>query len=213
MAEAVVDVLRLDARSQHMQHVEMLHQPDEILESGKSSRPPAVLQIGDVRRPGSCQERHRAEFERQVAGTVTGMDADRFRRRGQRRRDDVAADAHHLAVLVDQSAGTSKNGARLRQQHLGAELLEHAQRRVVDRGDLVGRKDRLRQERVLQRTIVRPAAGLAAGLAGSSAPAFAPEVACCVIDHGGCSSLPYCPVLRIVGRSRDDARRPLGPVG
>ena len=115
MAEAVVDVLRLDAGTKHMQHVEMLNELGQLLVSGEGARPPAAFEIGDVGRAGAGEERHRAQFEHEVTGTVAGLRPDRFWRRRQRGRDNVTADAYHLAVLVDQRTRPGKNGARLRQ--------------------------------------------------------------------------------------------------
>ena len=109
VAKAVVDILRLDAGAKHVQHVEMLHQPQQILEIGQRARPPAAFEIGDVRRAGirpgrSSTPSSSVRSRRPVAGSRM----DRLRRRGECRRHDVAADAHHVGVRVDQRAGLAK---------------------------------------------------------------------------------------------------------
>jgi len=69
---------------------------------------------------------------------------------------DIIAVGRLWHVLVDQGAGAGKEGARFGQQNLDAKLLEHPQRRVVDGGDLVVRKDRLRPTTLRRSSMQHP---------------------------------------------------------
>ena len=135
MAQAVVDVLRLDIGPLHVQHVEALHDAREFLEGGERARAPATVEIADVRRAAAGEEAQRTGLQREVAGAVARPGDDRLRSGCKRRRHDVAADANHAVVFVDAGAGRTVQRPRLRQQDLQAELLEHPQRGVVDGGD------------------------------------------------------------------------------
>ena len=144
------DVLRLGRTAEYMNHLETLAQLRQVTKILERSRASAARGIHDVRRPGSGRKGHVAIRQRHMALRIHRMQRDVARRGRKRCCDKSAIDAHDVARLIDAGARVPEQPARIFRQHLHALRLEHHERRIVHRGDLVVRKYLQRRERIAQ---------------------------------------------------------------
>ena len=132
----------------HLQDIEALHQPDVVLEIGEVARPAAAIEIAGIGRTA-----HRIE------GDMVGAEGDgafriaRAKREFSRRPGNKLH--HECPVETDEFAGHFGTGSLqmtpcLFRKEFDAEFLEHAQRRLVDRLEMVRGNDLDRRIGILQ---------------------------------------------------------------
>ena len=147
-------ILRLDDRAQHVQHIEVLRQPYQVLEILQRGRTPPPDKIRRMRRAGTGENGQRAQFQGKV--TMRGARSHGYLLRccGNRVRHHIAPNMHHLRIVVDDCAVGSKDLAGLRQENLHAELFQHPKRGIMDRRDPVLGKGRRGRKRIAQGAVV-----------------------------------------------------------
>ena len=143
-------VLRLRVIAEHVQHVEMLAELDQLEEVRERARAAAAIEVAHVGTARAADEDERARREFDGAARIAAEPREGRRTAPERGGDDLAADSHDLRALIDQRAGARIQLPRLRQQHLDAERLEHPQGVLVHRGDGVVRERTLRCEGTAQ---------------------------------------------------------------
>ncbi len=148
------DVLGFDQRGDHVEHVEMLGQLDQIAEVFVRAGTAALDAIRGVRTACAGLEGERTKLQRQFAVASAAHDRDGLGRGGERGPDHVAADADHLGVFVDDGPAFAENLARFGEQDLDGEVFEDGERGLVHGLDFVVGKDVHRWERVLELTVV-----------------------------------------------------------
>ena len=136
---------RADLVAEHVDAIEMLRQPDEVLVVAQVSGAPPALHVVHVGRPGDEREVDRvaAEMDR-VDRVARGQRVGR--RRGlQRLGHQPAVEPHGLRRVIDLGACLLEQRQRARAHRLDAEIFQNVQRGLVDRLDLVGREHRHRR--------------------------------------------------------------------
>ena len=103
-------------RALHMDDVEGLREPHQILEIRQPAGAPAAIEIGDIGRPGPADEAQAAQLQSQVATPVAAAGEDRLGCRREGRRHDLAPEPDDLRGFVHPRAGLPEDRARLGQQ-------------------------------------------------------------------------------------------------
>jgi hypothetical protein len=161
-----------DLVAKHVDAVEMLRQPDEVLIVAIVAGASPAFHVMHVGRPGDQREVDRVaaemDFSRRVArGQRVG------RRHGlQRLGHQAAVEARRLRCVIDRGACFLEQRKCPGAHHLDAEILENVQRRLVDRLDLVCREQRHRRVGVAhtaQRQLRNRRRPLGCGALGASA--------------------------------------------
>ncbi len=174
VAHTVVDVHRLDrVAGEEMDGVERLAEAQEVLVIDPVADAPATVEVRHVRRTADRPECHPVAAELQVVGGVPGVQRERRGRCLDRLGDHVGIEPD--ALCIGRGLGTSRPQrlARVRVEEVHPELGQDAQRRVVDRLDLVGGQDLGRpvaHPRLRPRPLHREAAALVTRAATAAAP-------------------------------------------
>jgi hypothetical protein len=165
------NILRLDGRGQFGQDLEALLQLGCFDEIGQRSRPAPPLKVGDIRAAGPGAEKHTVATDRHVAPRPAAGNGEMRRRGLQRLRHQTPVDADHLAGVVYPRPGFTEPPPSVAMEHPDAQLLQHPQSGVVDRGHLIGRKHLRMRQPVEDRVIADLARRRAAGCPPSAPPA------------------------------------------
>ena len=116
----------------------------------------AVIEVRDVGRARHRTERQAIASEMEAVRRVAGVEHELRRRRRDQGFDERRVEPDHLAV--GRRAGTDEEGPGLVVEHLHTELAEDPERGLVDRLDLVGRRQLGRpveQPRLRERPLLR----------------------------------------------------------
>ena len=154
----LVEVARLDRQVGRLQRaaallvedVEGADEPHVVDEVGEVARPPAAVEVADERRPADRAEDQVRATEEHVALGVPGVQPELARGRRHQRLDLRGIEADHPCRPIHLRSGPRQRVERPVAKDLHPDLREDAQRRDVDRLDLVGREDLDRAIRVDQ---------------------------------------------------------------
>ena len=146
-------VLRLHAAPQHVDRLEALAQLHQVAKVLERAGAPAALDVHDVRRSGSRRKSHGASGQRHRAGRIDRVQCKVARRGGQRLGDQPPVHAHHQRRFIDLRAARGIALARIGGQHLHALIFEQAECGLVNRGDLVVRKNPQWLEGILEMSV------------------------------------------------------------
>ncbi len=139
MADLNRHILRFDRRCRRVDDVEVLAQPDEVLEIDERSGAATLVQVGDVGRAGNGEKRHRSSAHDHLAFGVSCRDVDSRGSSSEGRLDGVSRNADHCVVarLADLRSSGGEDGAGLREENAEPVFLEEPKGRQVKMGDLV----------------------------------------------------------------------------
>jgi hypothetical protein len=163
MADGGVNVGRLDRiAADEMNRIETLPEADEVLIVPLVAGPQPA---GAIKRIGGA--RHGAESDvapanREIARRFARVQLELLRREADVRLDEIGVEADATRGWIDVRAGALQHCARFVVQEIDADLLEHFERRLMDRFEFVTGDKVERRERRLR---------LAQGLSGASASA------------------------------------------
>ena len=144
------NVLRLGGAAEHVDHLEVLTQLDQIAEILERSGAPAARRVHDVRRPRGGRECDTLVRQWNMAFRIHGVQRNIARRGGERGADQFAGEPHHQRRLVDFGAGISIQNPRIGRQYFHALRFEHDESGLVNGGDLIIGEHFHRHERIAQ---------------------------------------------------------------
>lgn len=143
-------VLRLNGRAKDVHHIERLLQPECFEVVTHHARPPPAFAVKGIGTAAAGHEQHRSKGIILLAHRVRGAHSDRFGCAHQRRFNHLAANTHHLGIIIDDGAARLEQLACIGKKEANPQFLENAQGAVVHRCDLIFGKGRLRREGVGQ---------------------------------------------------------------
>ena len=163
----VVHVDRLDrVARQEVDRVEQLRESQQVLVVLAVAGAPAAVEVGDVGRAPDRPERHPVAAELDVTLGVPGMERERSGRRLDRLGDHLRVEPNALRVGVGMRSCRLEHLAGIGIEEVHADLGQDAQRRDVDRLELVGGDDlgrRVAHPRLRPRPLLGQQVALVAG--------------------------------------------------
>jgi hypothetical protein len=142
MADAVMQVDRLDGvPGEEVDGIQRLGEAQQVPVVVAVADPPATVEVGDVRWAPDGPERDPVGTELDVVLFVPGMERERRGRRADPLGDHGRVETDALAAVFRLGTRRTQDLAGLYVEEVHPDLGEHAERRVMDRLELVGRQD------------------------------------------------------------------------